>query len=275
MKFRKYKCSLALWFFAFVLAYLAAAWLAFFSVDVFNVANSRGSIKNLPFTDQVLVFIWLFEEGGPTEILQWASNICSLGLCFYLAILHDKKDEVDAARTFRIGAAGFSLLVLEDMGNVRHFFALSIRDYLSGTMNYGGEGRYVHTIVELTLYSLISVLMIYFFLRFYPVLKKISKAHFLLVLGYVFYAIAAFASATRNIGNWYEHVGSILVSLVCEDMNDVFLSDSTGYIGYPLGFWIMDFLLEESLELIAASAILTTILLYADYLKKHSRLHTQ
>jgi len=274
MQFIK-KRSLALWFFFFVLAYLAAAWLAFFAVDVFNVANSRGSVRYLPFTDQGLVLIWLFGEGGPTEILQWVSNICSLGLCLYLSLLHDKNGEQYAARTFRIGAAGFSFLLLEDIGSVRSFVALGIRFYLFGAMDYSGEGLYVHTIVDLTLYSLMSCLMIYFFLRFYPALKKFSQTYFLLVFGYILYAIAAFASATRYVADWYERAGSTLISFASKEMNSIFLSDNTGYTMHALGYWIMDLLLEESLELIAASAILTTILLYSGYLKKHSRLQTQ
>jgi len=265
---KKHGFSIAAWYLMLVFLCLAATWLAFFAVDVFDVANSRGNIRHLPFNDQGLVLIWLFGEGGPIEILQWASNICSLGLCFSFAILHDSRGEPYISRTFRFGTMGFLLLLLEDIGNVRHFFALSIRYYLYEEMDYTGEGMQVHTISDIIFYSLLGALMVYFFWRVYPALKKASHARSFLIVGYICYGIAAFASATRYIADWYEHLGSILIAPVYPNMNSIFLADNTDYTMHSLGYWIVDLLLEESLELIAASALLTTFLIYMSCLAR-------
>jgi len=67
-----------------------------------------------------------------------------------------------------------------------------------------------------------------------------------LVVGYLFYGIAAIFSATRNIA---AVVGGRILDVITSSAELNWSGDSLVYYQDPLGFWFMDFVVEESLEL--------------------------
>lgn len=92
-----------------------------------------------------------------------------------------------------------------------------------------------------------------------------------LLLGYLFYAIAAAASATRHFGNWYIEAGAAIRRLTGTDTSllwTTFEANTMAHRGQEhkqtLDFYIMDYMLEESLELAAACFLLVGLLSIVD-----------
>ena len=85
------------------------------------------------------------------------------------------------------------------------------------------------------------------------------KGNKYLVAGYIFYGIAAVCSATRNIGNWYAVVGEMVLDSITTGAEISWSGGSVIYFRDPLGFWFMDYVVEESLELLGAAFLASAI----------------
>ncbi|MTI93994.1 MAG: hypothetical protein FH749_00690 [Firmicutes bacterium] len=82
----------------------------------------------------------------------------------------------------------------------------------------------------------------------------------MLLVGFALYGIAAFSSATRNIGNWYVVVGERALNFITAGAELAWSPESIIYHVYSMSFWFMDFLVEESLELLGAAFLLASLL---------------
>ena len=114
------------------------------------------------------------------------------------------------------------------------------------------------------------------FLR-YGLQIPFQRRSFLLILsGYAAYFVAAASSATRYMGDWYVHAGGVVLQAF----------DTAGHASWtrmeenvsgreaPLDrmeFWLMDYLYEESIELIGAGCLLAGFLSLAAAQSKRSR----
>ncbi len=77
----------------------------------------------------------------------------------------------------------------------------------------------------------------------------------LFLSGYFFYGLAAFASASRHIGNWYAVVGTKILDFIISGRELSWSASS-------LGFFFMDLVVEESMELMGATFLLAAVLVY-------------
>jgi len=260
-------------FFVAILGYLLACWAMFLLFDLNNVWESRGLIS-LRFSQYELSFLWLFFERGPTEILQWICNSLSLLICLYLYRCHKREGNLALSKTFALGSLGFALMLLEDFGNVRFW----VSDYVALQLVQGKDGVHLYEVLNIVavthtfLYSILGLILTCFLFRIYLELKRVRGALAFMLSGYIFYGAAAAGSATAHFGSWYTRTGTMLLGGYYESLNEAFLRHPLEFMpDAPLGFWIMDLLVEESLELLGAAAITTALLLFLTGREQHEK----
>jgi len=116
------------------------------------------------------------------------------------------------------------------------------------------------TLTELSFYAVLGGMMVTFLVGTFHRFREVPSTMRYLVIGYLSYGVAAIASASRLIGSWYEVIGGSLVQTLFPHMADVAFAElGPGAVGY----FLMDYLLEESLELLGAATLSTALLLLA------------
>lgn len=237
---------------------------------LFDVRGLLGYTDSLVRQDYFIPFFWyhFFADAQTVEIPQWIALSLSVLTCGFIAGKESEKNNFRNSRFFIFIGIGLSIMVLEDSGNFRHV----ISHYMSLLFNQHGLRSPVKTLTELSIYFVLGLLMVVPILKYLKGLNLNKKALALLFGGYTAYFLASAMSATRNMFTWYDKAGEILINILPLSTPDVWentassLENHAGY--FPLGYYFMDFLIEESLELIGASLILAFLLYYAQKLKK-------
>lgn len=231
--------------------YLGVAWALFLMVDVLNVAGAQEAAARrlaVPIT-----WYYLFQEGGATEILQWLLLGGSGLTGAFLAGLLSREDRDSGAHIFwALMALASVLMLIEDAGNPRHYLAslagMSVSSHLRQTMV---------TLVEMGYYSLLASVPLYALWRHRSAAFKIPRVRRYLILGYLAYATASIASATRHLGEWYSAAGQLMHQLLGGN-----LLIPPGWDAYTLNFFLVDWLVEESVELLGAAALFASALAF-------------
>lgn len=125
---------------------LGLAWLAVIAVDVLNLLGAGDQLYFHMIERNVTrswVWVMLFSEGAPIEIFQWLTLALAAAVAFVLygrlslgAVIGSR--ERSAALFWLLMGAALMLMILEDAGNVRHWFRSSAYHFLGGR-----EARYV------------------------------------------------------------------------------------------------------------------------------------
>ena len=254
------------WALIFFLGVLFIHLLLFFTLDVRGLFGYTDSLVR---QDYLIPFFWyhFFADAQTVEIPQWiALSFCVL-TCGFIAGKESEKKRFANSRFFILIGLGLCIMVLEDAGNFRHV----ISHYASLFFNQHGLRSPIKTLTELSIYFTLGLLMVFPILRYLKGLNLNKKALSLLFGGYTSYFLASAMSATRNIFTWYDKAGEFLINNlplstpVIWERTASSLENHAGY--FPLGYYFMDFLIEESLELIGASLLLGFLLYYARNLK--------
>lgn len=245
--------------------FLSLVWIIFLAMDVWGAPYAPFVFLSEHVQD-TLFFMWAFGQAGPVELFQWLALGMCLGLIGRLIHRSSLRQPSLSRVILAVGALGLAVMLLEDMVNVRHRLALTV---VVPLLNAEPKGL-VRTLTEMTFYAMLATLMITFFLGAVKPLTHAPRAAQYFVAGYIFYGIAALASASRYVGDWYTRVGTWVVESTAPDIVQAF---SEGYSDplHPVGYWFMDRLLEESIELIAASALLAGLLHYSFHLDRQER----
>jgi len=164
---------------------------------------------------------------------------------------------------------GLSLMLLEDSLNIRHEISFILSNYF-----YSGEVGSLQwrrsnfrSMIEISIYSIIGTIMTVSFIIIYFRYNLNNRGRKYFIIGYGFYFFASVASATRNIFDWYTVVGGILINTLAKLGDPDWSGDTILYYSDTLGFWFMDFVIEESLELLGATFILCSLIVFWDDLK--------
>ncbi len=250
----------------FVFIILLAFYISSFLVDLYNFHGIRDWMVdhdgfNIPF-----LWNYLFSEGGPVEIFQWLFIGLFMMTSSYIAgisVTNDKKSGVKFWFLFAILAV---LMIMEDAGNVRHF--LTVR----GILLFRDEMIY-RSITELTYFGLMALIPVYALIRYREVILEDKKTALIMFFGCAFYGLAVAMSGTRDIRFWYQTAGNIIYEwslefggdelLALYENADHFLAEG-GYISIRYRF--MDFLVEESLELLGAAFLWASSISYLEFL---------
>ena len=230
------------WHVMFVCAtYLVAAWSAFVLVDVLNYAGLRDS---LVATGLQMPATWphLFREGGPTEMLQW---LCLGGASVLAAIaageLRSQKQFLAGARVFWIlMSIALMLLLIEDAGNPRHFIRDRVFE-LTGS-------QAARLAVESLIFMILAGLPLYALLRYRREVIRFGSAKWYLLCGFLCYGVAGAGSATRYA--WYEEAGARFHTVLAPGLLEL---EHPYFTEVGMEFFLMDWLFEESIELLGAA----------------------
>lgn len=157
-------------------------------------------------------------------------------------------------------------MFIEDTINIRHI----ISNYLSLLSGYDYIRNPIRIITEFVIYFLIGGLMVYPLWKYFKFLNLGQRTRTYLITGYLAYAVGSISSASRYLFNWYDRLGEAIIDLlpVTEAAGWALASSNLEKAGwYPLGFWLIDFLVEESIELIGAGFLLAFLLAYLGNLR--------
>jgi hypothetical protein len=234
----------------FAVVVVLVSGLAVILIDAGNMLGLRSQLAGGDL-EVGLLYFYLYKDGGPVELVQWFYLAAFTLIAAHLSGRFAAEDG-DASRFWLFGAILGILMVLEDTGDVRHLLA----DV--GVHVLPLPSSVARTLIEVAFYALIATPALLAALLYgrLPVDRRPRAA--LLVPGVVFYAIAAIASATRAIGNWYVHAGHWVHERM---MGGNLPAMPDGFWGVADGrdvtaFMMMDFILEESIELMGAAFLL-------------------
>lgn len=241
--------------FGIVLSFLLISWGAVALFDVFNVRGlgswfiSHASYHMYGGNRAPFFYVW-FDDRSPVEWVQW---ICLGGLGLLGAWMGQalKSTRYRQVRMFWLLIGGAAvILLIEDAGSPRH----RIVDFLNILSPYFSHEEPFTVVFELFIYfPLLAALPIYALYHYYEQVRDLTWVSRYLWIGFFFYACAALMSASSGIGYWYNGAGAELLTLFSDEMlrEDI-------YRHPELGFWLMDTLVEESIELIGAAGLLSS-----------------
>jgi len=245
-------------YFGLIVGFLGLSWLAVVLLDFLNVGGAgewflfSGSVlildnsQTLYGTPAPFFHVW-FQNGSVIEWLQWTC-LATVGVMGTWLGSDLRESEYDTARFFwLLLGIGALLMLIEDAGDPRHAmigFVSLLYPVLPG-------GFPIETFFELFIYfPLLAALPLYALFRYYRVVKQIALVAPYLWVGFAFYGTAAVFSASSGIGDWYLVAGDAMMFLV----SDHLVAAETGM---RVNFYLMDSLVEESIELVGAAGLLS------------------
>lgn len=186
------------------------------------------------------VRVHLFQQNGPIEWTQWlllaASTVLAAKLSGHLPTLGQRDD----ARFWSLMSVGTALMLVEDAGDPR--FAMA--GYGESLLGIPG------ILIELVYFAALGSVLLYALLRYGggPLRETVTRRFML--AGLLAYGVSTISSATRHIGDWYSAVGD---ALFCPFVGDRPVAFELR--GYSTGYWLLDFAVQESIELIGAAGL--------------------
>ncbi len=235
--------------FSTVMVYLILTWAIIFLIDVENIFGIRDYIVEDMQLNRPFVWHYLYVEGGITEMLQWILiGFSALGAAY----ISGTEQTIDKKRFWLLIGILSIIMLIEDAGNPRHYFRYTFVEYFS-----------IHPIFVTGLYYfLIGLIPIYAIFKYGYILKSNIKTVGYLIIFFSFYFIATFTSATGETG-WREEYGNKIYGWIANrapDMKYIYL--------HTEGWKIMDYLIEESLELVGAGALLAMVIAWLESKKE-------
>ncbi len=212
-----------------------------------------------------LFWFHVFGEASPTEKLQWAYLGLSVFLAGTYAVLQYKATS-RVPWAFIILFIGLSIMFAEDVYNLRHLISGYIARVYFGIEGFsrGWWAGSWRSLIELTFYFFLGGIMVAALLLVWRNEQLASAGKKYLLAGYLLYGAAAAGSATRHLGSWYLKLGEQILLNINEGMRS---RVEASFQKENLGFYIMDYAVEESVELLGATLIASALLLFI----RHSR----
>lgn len=253
--------------------YILAMLLLSYLIDIRNIFGLSDWLYIEGF-DPPLFWLQIFKEASLTEYLQWFL----IGSSAILAALYGGmklKLTTKFPWTWILLVIGLALMFLEDTINLRHQASNIIGYYYFGldvtTMAWRTSAlrSYIEIIIFAALGSIMVMALIF-------ILKDRSNGLVgkkILFAGYFFYGVAAICSATRNIGNWYAVIGEKILNFLTRGVELSWSGESIMFHRDPLGFWFMDLVVEESIELLGAAFILAAIVAFITHTRRSANIY--
>lgn len=242
---------------------LLISYILMLAVDIFNVFNTRSLLEDL-----YIPLLWnsIFTERGPVEILQWIFLAGFSITSAKIAKNFKEKDKLKESIFWSLFAFGGFIMLLEDAVNIRHF--------IIGTV-FSLEW-YVGKKLELLIFGLIALLPIIAIIKYFKYVNQDKVTNILIVLGFIFYGSAVFISGPADLTEINPWIGNSLydltVSIGGEEVEEIYVYIDEKMVatqdGKLVWYRFVDFLVEESLELLGATMLFASTLSYKKYLKK-------
>lgn len=247
---------------------LGVALLLFFYAITF-ASDFYGASLNFPFYSEgyPLLYYHFFSEGRLVENFQWlflAAGAVSSALIY--RVIGTQPNARGERRAFFLFTAGLFVMFLEDWMNIRHLISSG---YMIPLFENWLSSTHIRMIWEAIFYLCLSSIMI---AGFWYLLKSGCnelKPNKRLIFGFALYGLVGFGSAFRRLFDWQERLGNAIIDGLnlkpLDSWQEAFaiyhqaLERNPDY-GFSPGYLLVDHLVEESLELIAASFLLSGLL---------------
>ncbi|WP_018862383.1 hypothetical protein [Thioalkalivibrio sp. ALJ3] len=241
------------------------AWVALADIAAMEVARTDWLLADSPLP---LLWYTLFSEGRAVEMVQWALLFLSTVLA--TSWWFSRRSTASSAERlpFLLLASALLLMLVEDSLNLRHVVADDYLPLLHSHLPFT-ESFINRLIWELSFYSMLAAMMLGSIATIVLRHRPRRKTLVWLSLAFVVYGSVGFGSALRRIGNWQERLGTWLMERF--DLYGLpYWQDALEIMERPreiresysltLEYLLVDHLLEESVELIAASLLLAALL---------------
>lgn len=256
------------------LVLLLLSYLAVYFIDLQGIWGLRDHLVAQYDSYPFFWYHW-FEDGGPVEQVQYL--LLGFGALFSVrnATLEDTKIEgpnkAASAFWYLLGLA-LLLMLIEDAGNPRHMLRVHLRTF-TGEAQHGPIG----TAAELGYFAVLAAIPIYAYLAFgRKALSGYRATTAYLLAGYLVYAMGVGASfaGTAFHDLLDQNVYMMAGRRVLDTMTA--LADPAGAELYAankewISFYLMDSMIEESIELIGAALLLAACISYAKSHASHDR----
>ena len=203
--------------------------------------------------------IYLFQEAGPVEQIQFGLLFAASGLSLLLLVTGIERN---AERALILGLGfltlGLVLMYINDAHNFRHWMTREAATWFYGPIFE--KRNALRIFLELGFYAFLASFMVAFAVLYWPQRRRFLTAHWVLVSAYVCYFVASVASATRYIGSWYDRAGGVLVGFLPKHVRWE-MSRLPIIPEYPYYFWLMDWIIEETIEYVGALCFVVGLLL--------------
>jgi len=233
--------------------YVVLAGLLIVLFDIFNLFGVRTFLEDLAL-NHPRVWLQLFLEGGPTEVLQWlALGFSSILSCYISGQLG--REKIYQLRNFWFFLSIFLLLlVLEDAGNISHTFSEIMENAFPGNPFLNSRAPVY------SFYFIIGILPILFYFKEIFFFKKFFS---LLTIGYFIYGLAGFQSVFLDfLGINRGEIGNVIIYEWLEGKLHF-----SSPVGNNIGDFFMDTVVEETVELLGACFLLSAVIYFFNELK--------
>ena len=221
--------------FAFLI--LVGSWIVVILVDSFNIMSLGDRlIEQTPSNSSA--FVILFGEGRPVEWAQWFSLMTACIVTAYISAIEHTRGNTTRHAFFTLFACLFAIMVIEDAGNIR----LTLIHIYAGFGIHSELGRSI----PMMWYAIIALIPIVAIAKYGRKFIVADKIWGFFAVGFIFYAIAAGGSAVWL--GYYQSIGDLL--------NNILFGGRIIYEEPRAGYWIMDYLVEETIELFGSLSFL-------------------
>lgn len=261
---------------AVVVLALAVSLALFALVDLWNLLGIRdrivsGSQQVDLFRHRPFFFLHWWREGGPVEVLQWVLLGSAAAVSGAVAARAAVRDRT-AFAFWRLMAVTFVLMMVEDAGNARH----TLREYVQAVF-WQPDYATLGTLTELAYFTVLGSIPLYALLRYGRRLAGPAKGRLYLAVGFVVYGLAVGLSF---VGSAFTHqlerplygwLGTglfrVLAAAGDDELAPLWLAAEEESGWESVRFFVMDSLVEESLELVGAGAFLASALVFLHHFR--------
>ena len=251
------------------IVFVLASFFLIYLVDLRNLFGSRDLLL-LYFPQRPFMFHKLFGEARLAELFQWLLLGGNALISMFIAGLTYRKNRL-AFLFWSVMAVAFTFMLIEDAGNPRHtirFYIESIFVNSPGVAGTAFEAIYFTVLASVPIYALLHYRM--------PVMKDIRSARYLMA-GFIGYGMAAFLSFSGGRipirdEALYIYLGGKLRSamlFLADYQTEVLWDQYEAALGrLPFDFYVLDWILEEAIELMAAAAFCASAVAFLLYARK-------
>lgn len=239
---------------AAVIIWLMVAWALFLSVDIFGWFDPG---FNRP--------MWrLLFNNYPVEWTQWFLLAFSIFIAGFLSAVLYARQQLPSAKFFLFFGIGLGFMLIEEAGDIRHTISAELRRVMGDEI----AGLPYRVVSDVPYFTLLASVPAYAVLRYGKhIWREYLQARWILLGGVALYALAAVSSAVRHLNDFYIRVGAWV--------------DSTFFAGrFPVPgnlsqerahFFVVDSVLEETVELLAITLVLAGLLAVSLQLRRSAK----
>ncbi len=252
--------------FSLAVFFVVLSIVLFFLIDLRNIGGARDLLLSVDgrhffFGYRPFFFHHWGRNSGFAEIIQF--TFLGLGVLFAGyngGLLYKSKKKL--SKFWLIMSVGLLLMLLQDAGDLRHV-VMSYVMWAFGEIDQGVAG----TLVELLYFVVLGGVPLYALIKYWKDIRVYVRSKYYLLIGFFFYALAGGLSfigtafeglLDRNIYNILgEYMYSFALSIGDSNLEMVWSEAS-----FNIQFFLMDSLLEENIEIIAAGALFAAVLAF-------------